>query len=331
MSPTATQQTIPVGKADESLFVSGYGVDIRVTRGHLVINDGIADERRETKIPRASRRISRIVVHGHSGSITLDAIKWMNEVGITLVHIDHDGTLLASTTPHGWTEPTKLRAQVLAAENGKAVEVMREVMRQKISGQLSNIELLGEWPGEAGTLEICLDELDRAETMKEIADLESLAAQNYWMCWAGLPVRFKKSDLPRIPEHWLHFRARGSSPIGFGQMNATDPINAMLNYGYAILEAETRLAILREGYDPAVGFMHTDYRKRHSLVLDLMEVGRPQVDREVLRMVQRREFTWDDFFETPNGVCRLMPELAHHLVPLPARFRTRVVEIVTGI
>ena len=54
--------------------------------------------------------------------------------------------------------------------------------------------------------------------------------------------------------------------------------NAILNYLYALLEAETRIAILTMGMDPGLGIMHKDQLSRDSLVCDLMEAARPDVD-----------------------------------------------------
>lgn len=39
-------------------------------------------------------------------------------------------------------------------------------------------------------------------------------------------------------------------------MNASDEINALLNYGYAILESEIRRDINAVGLDPTIGFLH---------------------------------------------------------------------------
>jgi hypothetical protein len=52
---------------------------------------------------------------------------------------------------------------------------------------------------------------------------------------------------------------------------AIKPANAILNYLYAILEAETRLACLTLGLDPGLGIVHADHRDRDSFALDLME------------------------------------------------------------
>lgn len=44
----------------------------------------------------------------------------------------------------------------------------------------------------------------------------------------------------------------------------------MLNYLYAMLEAETRFAASTLGLDPGIGVMHVDVPYRDSLALDLM-------------------------------------------------------------
>ena len=56
-----------------------------------------------------------------------------------------------------------------------------------------------------------------------------------------------------------------------GPRTATNPPNAILNYLYALLEAETILACQQIGLDPGLGIFHTDQRDRASLALDAME------------------------------------------------------------
>jgi CRISPR associated protein Cas1 len=90
-------------------------------------------------------------------------------------------------------------------------------------------------------------------------------------------------------------------------------VNALLNYGYALAEAECRIAILAVGLDPGLGIVHTDHRGRDSLALDLQEPLRPVVDQHVLDLLKDRHFRADDFHETRSGECRLLPPLTHEL------------------
>ena len=71
--------------------------------------------------------------------------------------------------------------------------------------------------------------------------LESAAAGAYWLGWQKVSITFSAKNLARVPEHWKSFPARGSLISGSPRL-ACDPINAMLNYLYALLEAVTRLA-----------------------------------------------------------------------------------------
>ena len=92
-----------------------------------------------------------------------------------------------------------------------------------------------------------------------------------------------------------------------------NPPNAILNYLYAILESEARLAIAALGLDPGLGVLHFDSRKRDSLAYDLMEPVRPQVDAYVLEWISQGPLRREWFFERRDGTCRLMGSFAVQL------------------
>jgi CRISPR-associated protein Cas1 len=64
---------------------------------------------------------------------------------------------------------------------------------------------------------------------------------------------------------------------------AYDPMNNMLNLGYAVLESEVLKAILSAMLDPSIGVLHTSHSSKFSLALDLMEPYRRVVDKFVFR------------------------------------------------
>ena len=53
--------------------------------------------------------------------------------------------------------------------------------------------------------------------------------------------------------------------------NATDVINALLNYGYAVLAGQISTYINGVGLDAYYGFMHKNHTSFQSLVYDMME------------------------------------------------------------
>jgi hypothetical protein len=98
----------------------------------------------------------------------------------------------------------------------------------------------------------------------------------------------------------------------------------MLNYLYAIAEAETRLAALTVGLDPGLGVLHADQHARDSMALDLVEAIRPSVDAFLLDVLAGRTFGARDFGELPDGTVRVGAPLAAALGATGARWRLAV-------
>lgn len=65
-----------------------------------------------------------------------------------------------------------------------------------------------------------------------------------------------------------------------------DGVNALLNYGYAVLRAGVARAVMAGGLHPSLGLMHANRANAMVLVDDLMEPFRPTVDLEVWRLKQ---------------------------------------------
>ena len=81
-----------------------------------------------------------------------------------------------------------------------------------------------------------------------------------------------------------------------------DPVNALLSFGYTMLEKEVRTAIYGARLDPRFGFLHCDDIRRDSLVYDLMEPFRQDViDRFVLKLLNYQSFQPKDFRESDGG------------------------------
>jgi hypothetical protein len=126
-------------------------------------------------------------------------------------------------------------------------------------------------------------------------------------------VPFVRKDVPRVADHWRVFEGRRSAVNVGTSRSATDPANALLNYGYRLLEAEGRLACLAVGLDPGLGILHADLKGRDSMVLDVMEAVRPAVDGYVLDLFRVRPLTKADFAEDRRGVLRVLPPLTHRI------------------
>jgi hypothetical protein len=71
----------------------GYGIDVRVNRGHLVIEDGIAADRRRARIPRVGHGLKRLVVIGSDGVVSLAALRWLADQDAAFVMLERDGSM----------------------------------------------------------------------------------------------------------------------------------------------------------------------------------------------------------------------------------------------
>jgi CRISPR-associated endonuclease Cas1 len=305
------------------LVVDGYGVKVRVGRGHLVISDGIGRDRREATFARATSGIKRVVILGVAGYISLEATRWFTDIGAALVHIDRDGRLLLASAVPGNDDPRLRRTQALAGGSEFGIAIARDLLRAKLSGQASVLQRLGASEQASVTDESMMPRLDAARTPQELMVPESAAAIEYWEALSSIEVSFVRADLPRVPDHWRRFGKR-ASPITGNPRLAANPANTILNYLYAILEAECRIACLAVGLDPGLGVLHADQRNRDSMALDLMEAARPDVDSFVLDLLQGHVFRAKDFHETRQGVCRLLAPLTHQLAETAPRFQRAV-------
>lgn len=259
-------------------------------------------------------------------------LRWINDIGASIVNIDLDGNLIISGGSAGLDDARLRRAQALALENGKAIEISHEIIRQKLEAQA---EVLRQIPdsGEAiYEISQIAKNLAVCESIEQLRYAEGLAARSYWAAWKPVPIEFDSRDSQKVPDHWSAFGTRHSLVSKPASRRATNPINALMNYLYAILEAEARIAAMRMGLDPGIGFLHADLPARDSLPCDLMEPVRPKVDRYVLQILKSRKFRKTDFFETREGICRLMPPIAtatlSETAPLWARELGPVVENV---
>jgi hypothetical protein len=143
--------------------------------------------------------------------------------------------------------------------------------------------------------------------------VEANAAACYFREWRYIHVTWPKADLPKIPDHW-RFAGSRQSPLTGGPRLAITPVHAILNYCFALLEAETRLAVSALGLDPGLGVgLHTDTANRDSLALDVLEPARPQIEAWLLNWIASEPLRRSDFFETATGNCRLMSHLCTKL------------------
>jgi CRISPR-associated endonuclease Cas1 len=303
---------VPILPRHGVITLFGYGIKVCVDRGHLTIEDGIGSQRRYARFPRVGHGLRRLVVIGSDGMVSLAGLRWLADQGAAFVMLERDGKVLATTGPVRPSDARLRRAQALAHNSGIALRIARELIHQKLVAQEYVVRKYFLNESAAQAIVTARNTLPKATTSDEMRVYESQAALAYWGAWRKLEIIYPRNVLNRIPDHWKRFGSR-LSPLTKSPRLAINPPNAMLNYLYALLESEARLALAALGLDPGIGVLHNDTRTRDSLACDLMEPVRPQVDAYLLDWLSRAPLHREWFFEQRDGNCRLMSSLASRL------------------
>jgi len=159
-------------------------------------------------------------------------------------------------------------------------------------------------------------------SVTELRALEANAAAAYFRAWRGIPIKWRGTSRRPIPESWKTIEQRTSPFQLAGNRNSAHPVNAILNYAYAVLQSQIQIKAVAEGYDPTIGIMHEGRDGSSAFIFDLMEPERPVVDCKVLEFIKGHVFDPADFVIRMDGVCRLNPEMTRCVVGFVCACRT---------
>lgn len=215
--------------------------------------------------------------------------------------LNWDGKLLTTMLPPESTNVKTRFAQYHAFEDEKArVKIAKNFIEAKFDKSQVVLDYLKQrYPSIDYDFTEDFEKLKKAKTIKEIMGVEGGVAWKYWNEFSkAIPQKYDFES--RIDSSW---RATG----------AGDMVNAMLNYGYALLEAECLSAINAVGLDPHVGFLHEMSTSKNSLAYDLQEPYRFLVDFAVISLIESEKMENKDFIRTENYSLRLRPSGAKKL------------------
>ncbi len=313
---TVLEHTYGSGSLSPVVVADGYAIQVTVQNGQLNIIDGVGTHRRHRTIARADRTVQRLVILGRSGIVSLDALRWCNALGIAVSVIDPDGTLTAATSYPTPNDARLRRAQASSLGTPTGLAIARQLIAAKITGHAEILDRL-RCPVEATLLRTNSDILTSSPSLAldRVREIEAFAASVYFTKWSEkVSANFAVKERSKVPRHWLLSSPR-KSPLTYrsSPRKAADPVNAILNYAYALGESIVRHACHTVGLDPALGVMHADKIHRDSMALDILEALRPVIDTDILRILKARRFRRIDFIETADGQCRLTETVTHHL------------------
>jgi CRISPR-associated protein Cas1 len=230
-----------------------------------------------------AQTIEQVVLMGNP-QVTGDALVYALELGMPVHYLSIFGKYLGSALP-GYSRNGSLRlAQyALYSNEQERLTLVKSIVAAKIQNQYAVLYRHGQHDNPLKTRK---KEVKEQSTLDQVRGIEGLAAREYFACFPQM-----------LGEQWS-FSGRNRRP-------PTDPVNALLSFGYGLLRVQVTAAVHIAGLDPYVGYLHEPNRGQPAMVLDLMEEFRALVaDNVVLSVLNKGEIKPDDFTES-LGAYRL--------------------------
>lgn len=243
-------------------------------------------------------KLEAVVVYGQV-SLTWPTLQALNQRSIPVTYLSEGGrtvgTLLPEPNPNASLRSRQYKASF---DPNHTIQLAREFVRGKLFNQHTILARFSRQNKRSKTMEkalkslkSCQNLLGKADSLNMIRGYEGQGASSYFGVLGEL--------LAKTP--W-QFSKRTRQP-------PTDPVNALLGFGYALLYGDCRAALHGVGLDPYQGFLHGERYGRANLALDLMEEFRPIfVDALVLKILRNDQLTAESFITHPGGGVMLEGE-----------------------
>jgi CRISPR-associated protein Cas1 len=241
-------------------------------------------------------KVSQVILFGRV-TVTAATVATLLENGVGLCYLSEHGRYIGRLEPH-FSKNSLLRVDQWQAAFDDQRKL--DIARQCVQGKLENMRVMllranreQERPELARAIDGLKDAQRRAQQCRDLDVLrghEGEGSAAYFGVFGGL-----------IKQN-LSFPGRVRRP-------PTDPVNALLSFGYTLLYNDLHAACNIVGFDPYVGYLHADRYGRASLPLDLMEEFRPLVvDSIVLTCLNKRIIQKEDFIVELGSAHRLNDE-----------------------
>lgn len=270
------------------LSVSGFGSHIKSTQTKLIIQkkNGIEE------YPIESVK-NLLIVGGHT--INSATITKLIKKGAIISFFEPDGNPIGIISPFGSrNDPNVDHAQQTGSRHRYATAIAQGALKSRLAAinrlqEKQNVSLFYE--GESDFLYKSLDEMAFLIKLDEIRRLHRMTSDMYY----EIMSRNTKPD--------FGFRRRTLRP-------QTDPINAMLSFGYAMLFGNCCVSLIGARLDPDIGLLHEG---NGSLVNDIADSMKSEMIDDAVFTIARESLTPDDF-ELTHERCILSDEFAKHLI-----------------
>lgn len=231
------------------------------------------------------------VVAGRTSQISTQALFALMQQQTPIFYINNKGQLVGEIQTNTISIDRLFRQKIIFSNAAVQLQLAKTIIQFKLFQQYQLLSKYAKIKASSllydalKQIKILFHKLKEASSVAEIMGFEGSSTKAYF---STFPTILAASQ--------FIWNGRNRQP-------AQDPINALLNYGYAFLEKDVRIALLAASLDCRIGFLHSNNGRKDSLVYDLMEPFRQCIiDRLVLRMLNRKQFSADDFTATEKGI-----------------------------
>jgi CRISPR-associated endonuclease Cas1 len=272
------------------ISVCGFGAHIKSTQKKLIIQKkNSIDEYNLDSIKNL------LIVGGHT--ISSSTIVNLIKNGAYISFFEPDGNPVGIIRPFGDKNDTEIhKIQRAIPRHRYAIALAQAAIKSRLIAiervqEKQNSSLFYE--GEQQLLHKSQQELEFLIKLDEIRRLHRLTSDMYYEIMSrNTPTDFG-------------FRRRTIRP-------QSDPINAMLSFGYAMLFGNCCVSVIGARLDPDSGLMHDG---QGCLVQDLIEPLKAEMIDSVVFQFARESLTLSDFEQTPTR-CMLSDELVKKMISL---------------
>lgn len=241
--------------------------------------------------------LDKIMIFGNV-QVNSQTLSLLLNQGVNLSYLTYDGRIKGNLIS---SKSKNINIRLKQYELFRKDEIKLNISKKLIYSKLSNqIELIKKFLYNYKELN-CDKEIESLEKIRlKIKDSNS---KEELLGYEGSGSRIYFSAFKKM--------IRNESFIFTGRKHfpSPDPINAMLSLGYVLVTNEILSLLDAFGIDPYLGFLHEIKYGRESLALDLVEEFRqPLVDSFILKLINRKEFSPQDFEKKGNGAVYFLED-----------------------
>ncbi len=265
-----------------NIYLTEQGSVLRKTGNRLTVykND-------EILLDVQCSKIDSVLIFGNV-QFTTQAVHELFEHGIEMALLTRTGRLVGQITSP-FTKNIELRVEQFKRHQDKTfrLSLSKAVVKGKLANCLNFVKAFSynhpeiNFKSDITVLEASIKSIEGINTTASLRGIEGNAARVYFESFGKMVLGA------------FEFPGRKKHP-------STDPVNALLSFGYTLIFNEISSLLDGLGFDPYLGYYHEVEYGRASLACDIQEEFRPAIDRFTLYLVNNRMLNNEDFYSNPK-------------------------------